>query len=499
MYRFGDGTPFPLNENFIETLLAAVDAAVRLYGRQAEQEHKAAQVREASQTAADELRRLDALRSLLDTAVTPMKGKPNRTRRESEVAAEAIFSSAESVLRQSRAKILRRRDSVVQEAAPPAVSPENLSDLASFFLRYQLPRTEWRLRWDATEGASVVEIAAQATRNLELAFEAAIPDDSEWVAALPITELLPHCQVEIQTSGSRPRTIRLQDCAVTQVQVGAGREAMVLHETSRRSSPGIHVVMPGPSERAPLVVPLDKRNQPAGQPYYLDEIGSSALFALWRGLSDRFNALLNCRTTLTSARLGGRDVVEIDHPSTIADALLVDLAPLTREVRARSRVPGELILKRDLGDDRREELFISRQSLLDKIAALPSHLRRLFAAIGLVDESHEEPRAPRAPAPGPAPAQRSRAIARSSASPTPTGTDRSVTIEIEADEPSDEEIAQRSGASLLPGFQFASSSSGPARTAYDTGTMDGPTLERHPTIGHDHLPSELSGIIDSLS
>src|SRR5688500_4275400 len=72
MYRFGDGTPFPLRENFIDTIVAAVDGCVSLYRIEQEVEDRILRQRESEKASAEELRRLDALKSLLETAVAPL-------------------------------------------------------------------------------------------------------------------------------------------------------------------------------------------------------------------------------------------------------------------------------------------------------------------------------------------------------------------------------------------------------------------------------------------
>jgi hypothetical protein len=191
----------------------------------------------------------------------------------------------------------------------------------------------------------------------------------------------------VVAASGRPRTVRLESFAVAEVQIAPGREAMLLRESGRRSPLGLHVVMPRGSDTAPLCVALDKRDQPIGQPFYLDETASAALHVIWAAIDLRLPELVAARSRLVSARLGGRDVTIIEHPSQIAETILLSLAPLIREMRMRSRVPGELILKRDLIGDRREELFVPRQVLWARLDSLPSHHRQVFEAVGLSNEA----------------------------------------------------------------------------------------------------------------
>lgn len=394
MYRFGDGTPFPLRENFIETLVAAVDCCVALYQVELALEDGHIRLREARKTAADELKRLDALKGLLETAIAPLSAKKSdRATRASEVAASRIFEAASTIIRQSRAGVVKRRDLVVREGVPASLHDGVDQAIAGFFLHHHLPRTEWRVHWRATpEGEATAEIGTQATSDLDLDFRARIPDGSMWTHAVPLTQLITGGPIEtlVDCGQGRPRTVRIDTYVLTELQIAPGRETFVLRESSRRASPGFHVVMPRPGEPAPVLVALDKRDQSRGQPFYLDEPGNRALYALWAALDERLPDLVAMRHEATAIRFGHQPASQAEHPAQIAETILMDLAGLVREMRMRSRVPGELVLKRDLGEDRREEMFVPRQVLCAKIESLPPRHRQLFEAIGLSNEATYE-------------------------------------------------------------------------------------------------------------
>jgi hypothetical protein len=394
MYRFGDGTPFPLRENFIETLVAAVDCCVALYQVEARIEEHHARVREAARRAADELQRLDALNSLLETSLAPLlarQGQDQTDARASEQAAAKIVESAAGIIRNSRTGVARKRDGISRETVPRAVLEAVPAALGRFLGRHQLPRTEWHAHWRATgEQAGSAELIAQSTRHLELVFNATFADGF-WARPIPLAELTGGPLIATVEAGKgRPRQLRLDSTLLTEVQVAPGREAMVLRDTGKRPGSGYHILMPRPGEAGPLVVALDRRDQSRGQPFYLDQVAAADVLAVWRALEREMPSLVAGRQELAAARLGGRAVSELEHPAQLAEAILLSLGSLVREMRVRSRVPGELILKRDLAPDRREELFVPRQVLWNKVAALPPRHRQLFEAIGLGNEvTHE--------------------------------------------------------------------------------------------------------------
>jgi hypothetical protein len=388
MYRFGDGTPFPLRENFIETLVAAIDCCVAIYQIEARIEENEARVREARRRAVDEQRRLDALHSLLENALAPLlANKEHRTGRASEQAAARIFESATSIIKNSRAGVARRRETAEHEIVPAEVKAGVAAALGQFFCRHQLPRTEWNARWQASgDEPAAAEISAHATRELELLFRAA-PIEGFWARPVAMADLFKGPVTAQVANGSRTRSIRLDPTVLTEVHAGAGREAMVLRESTKRPAAGLHILMPRSGEAGPLVVQLDKHDQSRGQPFYLDEASAGAVLGAWRAIERELPDLVTCRDQLTAARLSGRDVSEIEHPGQLAELILMAIAPLVREMRMRSRVPGELILKRDLAADRREEMFVPRQALWDKLSELSPRHRQLFEAMGLNNEA----------------------------------------------------------------------------------------------------------------
>jgi hypothetical protein len=59
------------------------------------------------------------------------------------------------------------------------------------------------------------------------------------------------------------------------------------------------------------------------------------------------------------------------------------MAPTVVEISRRSGAPGELVLRRNLGEGRREETYSTHTELLEKILVLPPDLRAVFAPLKL--------------------------------------------------------------------------------------------------------------------
>jgi hypothetical protein len=53
------------------------------------------------------------------------------------------------------------------------------------------------------------------------------------------------------------------------------------------------------------------------------------------------------------------------------------------EIARRSGAPGELVLRRDVGDGRREEIYVTKAELWERLLVLPPERRMAFTALGL--------------------------------------------------------------------------------------------------------------------
>ena len=124
-----------------------------------------------------------------------------------------------------------------------------------------------------------------------------------------------------------------------------------------------------------------------------------------RNLAERANATLKDliqRRTLVDLSFNGKAIADLPEPRTIPMELLAALTPLARSIRDKGRMSGEFVLKRDIGDGRREELFVPRATLAQQFARLPHEYRKPFEDMGISGEetspSIQLPLRPPAPA-----------------------------------------------------------------------------------------------------
>jgi hypothetical protein len=94
-------------------------------------------------------------------------------------------------------------------------------------------------------------------------------------------------------------------------------------------------------------------------------------------------AIPRAQSRLTEALLDDRSVAELRDPAIVVDRLVAAMTPLVSEISQHSLSPTELVLKRILGDNRREEIFVSKARLREKYAGLPEALRAYFKPLSL--------------------------------------------------------------------------------------------------------------------
>lgn len=108
-----------------------------------------------------------------------------------------------------------------------------------------------------------------------------------------------------------------------------------------------------------------------------------AVAALATTIAGALDALAANRLRLRSVTLDDVPLDEHDRPSVLVDRVFAAIAPQVRTIVERSKVPGELSLRRDLGNGTREEIFVTHAALAELVAQVPVARRRHFDALGI--------------------------------------------------------------------------------------------------------------------
>jgi hypothetical protein len=391
MYRFGDGSPFPYDDNFLDILSAAIEACAAVFEVSADLDIAHERAREAKRDADEEVRRLTAMEKAIETALFPMKPSAGKNAPPSQQTAHRVLAMSRQAVAASKREVQQRADAIGAEPRNERSVERVREAMATLFEQQALPGTAWAVRWQAGGSGAHAEAAAQAGRfrsSYDLALEA------PWNAPVKVSALVDQLRVELPRkrlfSEPRPGMVALEKCALVRFERSADRHFLVLRENPAKPSAGWNIVLSDPEQAGVIVTPIDAEGQPMSGAIAIDGEDAAALYHLGEIVSEALSALRHGKRRLRELRLGDSLLEQIGDPGIVGKALLTQLAPLIRQTRTKSRVPGELIVKRDIGDGRREELFIPRAALERRFAALPPEYRRFFDDAGLGREPTQD-------------------------------------------------------------------------------------------------------------
>jgi hypothetical protein len=400
MYRYGDGTPFPLDENFIETLTTAVETCTNAFVPLSELDQRRERAREVRREAEKEIGRLSDLEatvigSLLAFAPSDTK-KPSLTQQVSQ----KITAGVKTAVGEARRQVESRVVAMEAQAAPRTASDAVLKALRPFFEEHQLPNAKWIMSWDvrgAEPSANAVATAGRIAASFSL-----VPDPFR--APIRVDQLSEGVVVHMMKRGvfgkAKPAPIDLGKYVMVAFERNVHEAIATLKENPNKSAQGLRFAV---TEVGATWVSITAAGDADGDPNPLDPDDVAPV----RALADRaFAALRDLlhRRALVELTLGTTQMADLEEPRIIPLELLAQLTPLARTIREKSRMTGELILKRDIGDGRREELFVPRSTLAAQFARLPHEYRRPFEDMGITQEETSPaiqlpPRPPAPPSP----------------------------------------------------------------------------------------------------
>ena len=394
-YLYGDATPFPLDENFIETLSAATDACVALFEVDLEMRDRQERAASIRQRSLEELGYLDRLSQTVESALSPMLPGEEAIY-AAQRTASTIARSARATIEQARESVIREREAAIKNTIGNDLASRVIKATNDFALSHQLPKTRWAISWSYNLENAQVELLLTAAAECGLTTELRgnIPSDERWSVPLRISDVDPHTQLTIQRSGSWLSRLfkgsheSINGFYITQVELRDKEARFKVHRSLKPGAMGYEIRVRGASQSSPLVCPIGTGEGAEPIPVYGDDAVN--LTSLWSAIEKELRTLIRFRSRMLRASLHNNDIGNLEEPAELAEVMLMTLAPFVREMRLRSRVPGELVLKRELGNGRREELFVPRQALESKFSTLPHEQQRFFQAAGLGSEATTE-------------------------------------------------------------------------------------------------------------
>lgn len=399
MYRYGDGTPFPLEENFIETLTSAVEACTNAFMPLTELDGRRERARAGRAEADRELGRLADLEKTLTSALGPFM-VPDKGTQTKDVA-QKIIQTAKSAIQQSRALVDGRVQAMEAQASAGTASDAVLHALRPFFDGQQLPNAKWIYSWDV-RGAEPQADAVASSGRLTASFSCKVDTHRTPIRVGELAEgVVVHMMKKGLLGKAKPAPVDLSKYVMVAFEKTGGEHVITLKEKPDKASQGLRFMV---SENGATWQSMSVTGDAETEPNPLDFEDVAGVRRLGEGAAKVLKDLPNHRT-LVALSLGGQPLEKLPEPRIVPMEVLQQLTPLARTIRERSRASGELVLKRDIGGGRREELFVPRAQLAAQFSKLPMEYRKPFEDMGVSSEDTQPaialPRPPAKPAVGP--------------------------------------------------------------------------------------------------
>jgi hypothetical protein len=399
---YGDSTPFPYDINFIELIRHSVECGVTLLSAQSEILGAVDRSGNFDQLRKAERARLDAMADAIKLTMTAFtSSKSERMVR----TASRILESARAVIEGEMAELEGVANGQLSStrATVDHAREGSYRAVESFILRHDLPNTTVGLRLLAGEETYAGQALVTTPFGVEAVFALTIPAAHEWGKIRRVGELTAGTELHVPMESGwlskrvEVHAVKLDKLFVTEVALSGERSLITLRKAPRSGSGyQLEVSTEDGGQPQATVRKLSEDGQPTQDPV-VELSGEDAvhILRLWNRVIDSTRDLAMRRQTMTTATFDNKPLREVDDPQTVCTRMVNVLAPVVQEIAKRSGAVGELVLRRDLGEGRREEIYITKAELHEKVSNIPAAMRGVFDPYELSDG----PRSPRAPAP----------------------------------------------------------------------------------------------------
>lgn len=395
---YGDSTPFPYDIDCIDLLRHSVDCCVQLLSA----EHAIQLTRERSRQLAraqeGEKSELAAIWDAVKGALTSSSVSSERTVRSmtrvSEAARAALDDEIAGLEREAQ------KDASHERAIIDRAIETTCRAIETLLLKHDVPETALGMRLTANEEQYNAEVTLQTPFGLDAVLTLAIPQGHEWSRPRRVADLTPGMEVHLpQESGWLSKRVellpvKLDRLFVSSVTLSEAQTVILLRRTASAGEGFQLRITLEESPRVLLSTLPESGIMESEPPLPLEGEDRIQVLKLWSRVGEATASLPKRRQSLIAAHFEGMSLTTLEAPASIAVRLIALIAPIVQEIGRRSGAPGELVLRRDLGQGRREEIYITRAELEQKILVLPPELRSAFDPLGLSAASRPPSSAP---------------------------------------------------------------------------------------------------------
>lgn len=393
---YGDSTPFPHDLDYIQMLRAGVDCAVRLLSAQHSIRAAAQRSEAAEKTVQVEVAELNNLFESVQSATkASISDGMDRTVRTAAQIIAGARGAIDGAVRELEAQVAAE---VSQAGHIADKARETMSSAINGFLeQHTMPGSRLCLQLTASPEANSGHVTIITPFGISAVFGVAIPSNHAWARPRRVGDFVPHLEVRMPVESGwlskrvEMAALRIDRLVVSDVMFSEHSGALRLRKAAGAGS-GYQVRVDLENGVNVSLTPVrEDGSLGEEQPYVLEGADQASMLNLWQSVVQSSWELMHLRRRMVSASFGEKPLVELDAPSAVAEALVTHVAPLVNEISRRSGARGELVLRRNLGEGKREETYCTHSELIEKILVLPPDLRSVFAQLNLIGALHTAP------------------------------------------------------------------------------------------------------------
>ncbi|HEY2509332.1 MAG TPA: hypothetical protein VGI39_00625 [Polyangiaceae bacterium] len=408
-YLYGDSTPSPLESNFLQFLGEALDFSVHVLLSAERLKHFAAQIAKLRGDADAEIARIEGLNRGVSAAV---QGSPKGAAESPTAAcASAILLSVGEIVDKNVAKVRAALDADISAIGAQDVAEREgcLRALEGLVRGHELPDAKTTLHLVREGGGYAATRTTQTPFALDYVMGLDISPPHAFSQVTRVDRLMAQLEIHAPESSGwlrkemKTRPQRLEKYYLTEMLFAPGATTLRLRATLDSRAQGFDLEVCDGAPRVQALRVGDSGETP--EPIEVSEADAAKVVALEEKLRTLALEVGQNGALLREAKLDQISFLDLPDPAVLVDRLVGAMVPVVQEIARHSLAPTELVLKRLLGEHRREEIFVSKATLADKLAPLPDVLRSKFRALDLTARVSREPAEPieRAPSSAPRP------------------------------------------------------------------------------------------------
>jgi hypothetical protein len=385
-FLYGDSTPSPLTSNFLEFLRDAIDFGV--FALHVDDELAVVREREraTSQAADQEIERLDTLGAAVAAAIdTAPKGEAESE--TSRCATQMATASAEMVALATTAVRAHLEGQLTGLTEEEGVQRDAcFKALESLLLAHSPPQSSVSVRIERSSNRTYSAWRhGQTGFGLAWRVDLGIPPGHTFAGESPLEKLAPHVEVHApERSGwlkkeVKVKPLRLDRLLLTEA-VDDGRTVTLMLRTDASGATGLDFAI-DPEAGTLSATRAGAGEDPSAGAFEVpaeDVPGLVGLAEKVRSAIDELTA-----TRLADATLGEIELRKEPTFAPFVEKLVAFMAPIVQEVARHSLTSTELVLRRLISRERREEIFIAKATLREKYLPLRPEQREIFERLGL--------------------------------------------------------------------------------------------------------------------